>query len=231
MLRIEDTDRERSTPENVEQILDALNWLELDWDEGPHSQAERAPAHAAAVDELLARGRAYEDEGAIRVRVPDEGETVIQDLIRGEVRFPLSVDPGLRGPALRREPALQPRRGGGRPRHGRDPRDPRRRSPLQHSAAGADPRRARRRAPGVRAPAAAVRTRRQEALQAPRGGVGAGAARARATCPRRCATTSPCSAGATRSRARSSPRRAGEALRPRACRRARPCSTSRSCAG
>ena len=41
VLRIEDTDRERSTPENVEQILDALRWLELDWDEGPFSQAER----------------------------------------------------------------------------------------------------------------------------------------------------------------------------------------------
>jgi glutamyl-tRNA synthetase len=89
VLRIEDTDRERSTPENVEQILDAMNWLELDWDEGPLSQAERASAHAAAVDELLAGGHAYEDEGAIRVRVPDEGEAVIQDVIRGEVRFPL----------------------------------------------------------------------------------------------------------------------------------------------
>ncbi len=89
MLRIEDTDRERSTPENVEQILDALRWLELDWDEGPLSQADRAPAHAAAVDRLLASGHAYEDEGAIRVRVPDEGEAVIQDVIRGEVRFPL----------------------------------------------------------------------------------------------------------------------------------------------
>ena len=89
VLRIEDTDRERSTPENVEQILDALRWLELDWDEGPLSQADRAPAHAAAVEELLASGHAYEDEGAIRVRVPDEGEAVIQDVIRGEVRFPL----------------------------------------------------------------------------------------------------------------------------------------------
>ena len=46
VLRIEDTDRERSTPENVEQILDALGWLELDWDEGPISQAERADRHA-----------------------------------------------------------------------------------------------------------------------------------------------------------------------------------------
>src|SRR5918997_1520512 len=65
VLRIEDTDRERSTPENVEQILDALTWLELDWDEGPISQAERAG----------------------RLRVPDEGQTTVQDAIRGEIVF------------------------------------------------------------------------------------------------------------------------------------------------
>ena len=114
VLRIEDTDRERSTPENVEQILDALRWLELDWDEGPVSQAERADRHRARIDELLECGRAYPDpaggdevrawrearggagyrgeprpgpEAAIRLRVPDEGETVVDDLIRGPVRF------------------------------------------------------------------------------------------------------------------------------------------------
>ena len=88
VLRIEDTDRERSTPENVEQILDALRWLELDWDEGPISQAERAPAHTAAIDKLLADGHAYEDDGAVRLRVPDEGETVVHDQIRGEIATP-----------------------------------------------------------------------------------------------------------------------------------------------
>ena len=114
MLRIEDTDRERSTPENVEQILDALRWLELDWDEGPLSQAERADRHRERIAELVEAGRAYPDtataedvraykqahdnagyrgepregEGAaIRLRVPDEGETVVEDLIRGPVRF------------------------------------------------------------------------------------------------------------------------------------------------
>jgi glutamyl-tRNA synthetase len=91
VLRIEDTDRERSTPENVEQILDALRWLELDWDDGPLSQAERAPEHAAAVRQLLEAGRAYEDDGAVRFRVPDEGEIAVEDLIRGEVRFPLAA--------------------------------------------------------------------------------------------------------------------------------------------
>jgi glutamyl-tRNA synthetase len=116
VLRIEDTDRERSTPENVEQILDALRWLELDWDEGPISQAERAEAHEKRLRELVESGKAYYDtataddvraykeahdnagyrgqpaeEGAdgaaIRLRVPDEGATVVDDAIRGEVRF------------------------------------------------------------------------------------------------------------------------------------------------
>ena len=56
VLRIEDTDRERSTPENVEQILEVLRWLELDWDEGPISQASRAEQHAARLQELLDSG-------------------------------------------------------------------------------------------------------------------------------------------------------------------------------
>jgi glutamyl-tRNA synthetase len=90
ILRIEDTDRERSTPENVEQILDALRWLELDWDEGPFSQAERGERHREEIARLLEEGHAYEDEGAVRLRVP-EGETVIEDAIRGEVRFPHSA--------------------------------------------------------------------------------------------------------------------------------------------
>src|ERR1700691_4448407 len=59
VLRIEDTDRERSTPENVDQILDALRWLNLDWDEGPIFQSERAERHAEVVEQLLSSGRAY----------------------------------------------------------------------------------------------------------------------------------------------------------------------------
>jgi glutamyl-tRNA synthetase len=91
VLRIEDTDRERSTPENVEVILDALRWLELDWDEGPLSQAERADRHKEQIGRLLDDGHAYEDEGAVRLRVPDDGETVVTDVIRGEVTFPHSA--------------------------------------------------------------------------------------------------------------------------------------------
>src|ERR1700690_1632748 len=59
ILRIEDTDRERSTPENVEQILDALRWLGLDWDEGPIFQTERADRHGEALARLLESGHAY----------------------------------------------------------------------------------------------------------------------------------------------------------------------------
>src|SRR6201992_4452178 len=59
VLRIEDTDRERSTPENVHQILDALDWLNLGYDEGPIYQSQRADPHAEGVGQLLASGHAY----------------------------------------------------------------------------------------------------------------------------------------------------------------------------
>ena len=232
VLRIEDTDRERSTPENVEQILDALRWLELDWDEGPFSQAERAPAHAEAVQaaaRLRARLRGRRRgalPGARRGRDRGGGP----DPRRGAL--PARGAPGLRDPALGRQPALQPRRGRGRSRHGGDPRDPRRRPPLEHAPPGADARGARRRAPGVRAPPAAPRPGREEALEAPRRGLGAGAARGRL----------PPGGGAQLHRPARLGRhgvghvlhhgRARGGLRPAvASRAARPCSTSRSCAG
>ena len=91
VLRIEDTDRERSTPENVELILDALRWLELDWDEGPVSQWERRERHSEAVRQLLESGHAYKDEGAVRFRVPDEGEITFQDAVLGEITNPYSA--------------------------------------------------------------------------------------------------------------------------------------------
>jgi glutamyl-tRNA synthetase len=91
VLRIEDTDRERSTPENVELILEALRWLELDWDEGPLSQWERREHHTEAVRQLLDSGHAYEDEGAVRFRVPAEGEITFQDAVLGDVTNPSSA--------------------------------------------------------------------------------------------------------------------------------------------
>ncbi|HEV2771986.1 MAG TPA: glutamate--tRNA ligase family protein, partial [Thermoleophilaceae bacterium] len=87
VLRVEDTDRERSTPENVAQILDALEWLGLDWDEGPISQSERRERHRAEIARLVDEGHAYEDAGAVRLRVPDDRATVVDDVVRGEVRF------------------------------------------------------------------------------------------------------------------------------------------------
>jgi glutamyl-tRNA synthetase len=87
VLRVEDTDRERSTPENIEQILDALRWLELDWDEGPFFQSERVDRHKEEIARLVDEGHAYFDEGAVRLRVPDEGATVVRDLIRGDITF------------------------------------------------------------------------------------------------------------------------------------------------
>ena len=59
VLRIEDTDRERSTPESVQAILDGLRWLGIDWDEGPFFQSERGELYRGALDKLLAKGRAY----------------------------------------------------------------------------------------------------------------------------------------------------------------------------
>ena len=59
ILRIEDTDRERSTPEAIQAILDAMNWLELDYDEGPFYQTERFSRYKDKVNELLAKGKAY----------------------------------------------------------------------------------------------------------------------------------------------------------------------------
>src|SRR5690348_8503111 len=59
VLRIEDTDRERSTPENVQLIFESLQWLGIDWDDGPIYQSENAGRHAAVVQKLLDDGLAY----------------------------------------------------------------------------------------------------------------------------------------------------------------------------
>jgi len=125
VLRIEDTDRERSTDEATQVILDGMKWLGLDWDGEPIFQSERQDAHVAAVDQLLEEGHAYRcycskgeldamreaqqaagkkpmydgrcrhrsdrPEGApyvVRFRSPDEGETIVNDLVLGHVSFP-----------------------------------------------------------------------------------------------------------------------------------------------
>ena len=124
ILRIEDTDRSRSTEEAIDSILEALRWLGLDWDEGPpapgYRQTERTEIYRAHAEQLLAAGRAYYCEcppevldrdrkaaqergdtyrypgtcrdkglraGALRLRIPEAGATVVHDLIHGSVTF------------------------------------------------------------------------------------------------------------------------------------------------
>ncbi|HEV2532562.1 glutamate--tRNA ligase [Phenylobacterium sp.] len=123
LLRIEDTDRERSTEAAVQVIFDGLNWLGLEADEAPVFQFARAERHRAAVDELLARGGAYRDfmtpeeldaerevaraQGrvvrspwrdrspndapdrpfVVRLKAPLTGETLVDDQVKGPVRF------------------------------------------------------------------------------------------------------------------------------------------------
>ena len=78
ILRIEDTDVERSQAEMVTGILDGLRWLGIDWDEGPeiggphapYFQSERLDRYRAAAQQLLDSGQAFMDEGAIRFKVP-----------------------------------------------------------------------------------------------------------------------------------------------------------------
>lgn len=94
MLRIEDTDVERSSDEMVTGILDGLRWLGLDWDEGPevggphapYFQSQRRDSYRVAAERLLAEGRAVTDEGAIRFKVP-EGKTTFTDLVHGPIAF------------------------------------------------------------------------------------------------------------------------------------------------
>jgi glutamyl-tRNA synthetase len=123
LLRVEDTDRERSTADAVQVIFDGLRWLGLEADETPVFQAARADRHSAAVDQMLARGSAYRDymtpeeletertlaraEGrvvrspwrdlspndapdrpfVVRLKSPLEGETLVDDQVKGQVRF------------------------------------------------------------------------------------------------------------------------------------------------
>src|SRR5213595_3912612 len=127
ILRIEDTDRSRSTDENIGDIVAAMRWLGLDWDEGPptpgYRQTGRFEIYRAHAERLVAEGRAYRcrctpetldalreiaksrkeqfrypgtcrdanvpasEPHALRLRVPAEGQTVVEDVILGTVTF------------------------------------------------------------------------------------------------------------------------------------------------
>ena len=94
VLRIEDTDTERSSWEMVAGIVDGLRWLGLDWDEGPdiggphapYFQSQRQEKYREHAHALVRAENAYLDEGAIRFKVP-AGQTRFVDLVRGEIAF------------------------------------------------------------------------------------------------------------------------------------------------
>ena len=86
LLRIEDTDKQRSTEEHTQVILDGLTWLGLDWDEEVVFQGVRVERHREFADRLLREGKAYEDEGALRFRMPDE-EIAWDDAVYGHIAF------------------------------------------------------------------------------------------------------------------------------------------------
>ena len=193
VLRIEDTDRERSTPENVELIFDSLDWLGIDWDGEPIYQSANADRHAevvAAAARLRAgvpldrRARAGQglQGGQRQPRLPrrrrGRGRRAAADARRGRDgrqrhhprRERLRERPAgrSRDRARRRDADLPPRGRRRRPRRRHHPRRARRRPLLQHAEAHADLRGDGRRAAHLRASAAAARAGRQEAFQAPR---------------------------------------------------------------
>ena len=87
-LRIENTDTSREVAEAVEQIEESLRWLNLDWDGETTFQLDRMDDCRRVAEQLVADGHAYEDEGAIRFRMPDDGVTAWEDAVRGRVEFP-----------------------------------------------------------------------------------------------------------------------------------------------
>ena len=87
-LRIENTDTSREVAAAVDQIQDSLRWLGLDWDGPITFQLDRMDDCRRIAEQLVAEGKAYEDEGAIRFRMPDDGVTAWDDVVRGRVEFP-----------------------------------------------------------------------------------------------------------------------------------------------
>ena len=86
LLRIEDTDRQRSTPEFEQEILGSLKWLGLEWDEELVHQSSRLERYREVAAELVSKGLAYEFEGAIKFKIP-KTEVKVYDIIRGEVTY------------------------------------------------------------------------------------------------------------------------------------------------
>jgi glutamyl-tRNA synthetase len=87
-LRIENTDTSREVAEATQQIQNSLSWLGLDWDGDVTFQLDRRQESAEMARRLVDEGKAYEDEGAVRFRMPDEGVTAWNDAVRGRIEFP-----------------------------------------------------------------------------------------------------------------------------------------------
>ena len=98
LVRIDDTDIERSTNEFQKDIIENLKWLGLYWDEGievggsqdSYKQSSRFDRYQEVAEDLLSRNLAYEDDGAIRFKVPNDGSIEFKDYVRGEMSFNLS---------------------------------------------------------------------------------------------------------------------------------------------
>jgi len=88
LVRIENTDTSREVQGAVDHALESLAWLGLDWDRPPTYQLDRVEDAAEAARRLVAEGKAFEDEGAIRFRMPDEGVTAWDDVVKGRIEFP-----------------------------------------------------------------------------------------------------------------------------------------------
>ena len=97
ILRIEDTDEKRNSPEAMRAIYEGLNWLDLNWDEGPnvggsfgpYLQSQREEVYRKHLSELEAGGHTYLDEGAVRFRSPRK-TVVVEDLVCGRIEFDMS---------------------------------------------------------------------------------------------------------------------------------------------
>ena len=87
VLRIEDTNAELTRPELIDNIYRSLEWLQIDFDGEPVRQSERTDLYNDAVEQWLADGLAYIDDGAVRFRVPNQGTTSWEDAVRGHVVF------------------------------------------------------------------------------------------------------------------------------------------------
>ena len=87
LVRIEDTDKERSEEQFIEAIMEGLNWVGLNPDFEPIKQSERFDMYKEEATRLMDLGEAYEDEGAVRLKVKREGSTLVKDLVYGDIEF------------------------------------------------------------------------------------------------------------------------------------------------